>query len=300
VDPAPVIDKPLVSALLDLKQVSAPDAQVWVWWDQGYGVQYYSERMTLADGYRNSAEAIFPLAYVHTAPSPLSAYQMMVHCALLQQSAGPVKDLDARIPVYQNPFPDLIQDMSAEKIRRFLQGLKRPKSAWSHDLPEQYLVLTWKGLQKAHHILSYGTWDFVKGQSGPGRFILFREHAGFDMQNGLMKVRNRDYPLSSKEIITDRRRKHFTWPRENGWHAVLRTDEGFTFLMDDAAYQTMMVQMLLTEPKQFAPYFDLIIDRFPLVRIYRINPILTSLPPGAILPAQTNQQGREPGISKFN
>ncbi|RLC26554.1 MAG: hypothetical protein DRH37_11595 [Deltaproteobacteria bacterium] len=288
VHPEPVISKPLVSALLELKQRSAPDAQVWVWWDQGYEVQYYGERMTFSDGYRNSAEEIFPLAYVHTASSPLSAYQMIVRCSLLQQSAGPVEDQGARIPIYSNPFPDLMQDMSPEDIRLFLLGLKRPKVAWSHDLPEQYIVLTWKGLQRAHTILSYGTWDFVKGKSGPGIFMMFRERVGFDMRNGSMKVRNRVYHLSSKDMINGRRGRPFTWQRENGWHAILRTTDGFTFLMDDAAYHTMMVQMLLTEPKRFEPYFDLLVDRFPLVRIYRVNPILIDLPPGAVLPAETN------------
>ncbi len=287
VDPEPVISKPLVSALLELKQQSNPDAQVWIWWDQGYGVQYYGERMTFADGYRNSAEEIFPLAYVHTAPTPLSAYQMIVSCTLLQQSAGPMEEQGARIPIFPNPFPNLIQGKSPDDILLFLHGLTQPKVAWSHDLPEQYLVLTWEGLQKAHHILSYGTWDFVKGQSGPGNFIMVRERAGFDMRNGLMKVGNRDYTLSSKVIITNREKKHFTWPRENGWHAVLRTADGVTFLMDDTAYHTMMVQMLLTEHEPASPYFDLIVDHFPLVRIYRVNPILIDLPPGAFLPAET-------------
>jgi hypothetical protein len=57
--------------------------------------------------------------------------------------------------------------------------------------------------------------------------------------------------------------------------------------MDDAAYQTMMVQMLLNNPREFAPYFALVVDRFPFVRIYRVNPILTSLPPNAVLSAKT-------------
>lgn len=287
VDPEPVISRPLATALLELKQLSAPDAQVWVWWDQGYGVQYYSERMTFADGYRNSAEQIFPLAYVHTAPSPLSAYQMIVRSLQLQQSAGPVADPGSRFPIYPNPFSDLIQHLPPEEIRHFLDGLNRPKAAWSHDLPEQYLVLTWKSLQRAHTILSYGTWDFVKGRSGPGTFMMVRERAGFDMRKGIMTVRNRTYRLRSKDTITGRQSKRFTWPRKKGWHAVFRTDDRVTLLMDGMAYQTMMVQMLLNNPRAFAPYFDLVVDRFPFVRIYRLNPILTSLPPNAVLPAKT-------------
>jgi len=287
VDPEPVISEPLVSALLELKQQSAPDAQIWVWWDKGYEVQYFGERMTLVDGYHNSAEEIFPVAYVHTAPSPLTAYQMIVRCVQLQQSAGPAADQGSRTPLYRNPFPGLIQNMPPADIRVFLQELKRPKAAWSHDLPEQYLLFTWEGLQRAHTVLSYGTWDFVKGNSGPGYVMMIRERSTVDMETGIMKVKDRTYPLSSKDVITDDQRKHFTWPQKNGRHAVVRPADGVTFLMDDTAYQTMMVQMLIAEPQNFEPYFELIVDRFPYARIYRVNPILTRLPPGAVIPAET-------------
>ena len=287
VDPEPVISKPLVTALIELKQQSAPDAQVWIWWDRGYVVQYYSERMTLVDGYHNSAEEIFPVAYVHTAASPLSVYQMIVRCAMLQQSVGPLADQGSQNPIYPNPFSDLIQNMPSDDIHLFLHELQQPKAAWSHDLPEQYLVFTWDGLQRAHNIQPYGTWDFIKGRSGPGNFIMVRERAEFDMRNGIMKVRNRTYHLSSKDIITNRQRKHFTWPQQKGWHAVFQPADGVTFLMDDAGYKMMMVQMLLADPQDFAPYFELLIDHFPFVRIYRVNPILTSLPPGIVIPSET-------------
>ncbi len=287
VDPEPVISKPLATALLDLKQHSAPDAQVWIWWDKGYAAQYYAERMTLADGYRNSAEAIFPLAYAHTADTPLSAYQMMARCALLQQAEGPVESRGSRFPIYPNPFVDLIPGKVPGAMHRFLGRLKQPGAAWSHDLPEQYLVLTWEGLKRAHTILSYGTWDFENGRPGPGNFMVVRERAAFDMPHGTMKLKTRTYPLKSRTIIAGSQKKRFAWPQENGRHAVSIKGGDVTFLMDDAAYRTMMVQMLLTPPEDFLPYFDLVIDRFPLVRIYRVNPILTRLPPGTILPERT-------------
>ncbi len=287
VDPEPVISKPLASALLELKQASAPDAQVWIWWDKGYAAQYYAERMTLADGYRNSAEAIFPLAYVHTADTPLSAYQMMARCALLQQAEGPEEAQGSRYPIYPNPFVDLIPGKPPEFMHRFLNGLKQPKAAWSHDLPDQYLVLTWENLKKAHTILSYGTWDFINGRSGPGNFTVVRERGLFDMQHGTMKLKTRTYPLRSRTIIAGSGKKRFTWPQKDGRHAVSIKGGDVTFLMDDGAWQTMMVQMLLDTPKDFLPYFDLVIDQFPLVRIYRVNPILTRLPPGTVLPERT-------------
>lgn len=288
-DPEPVITKPLASSLLALKQRSAPDAQVWIWWDNGYAAQYYSERMSLADGSRNSAEAVFPLAYVHTAPSALRAYQMIVRCLLMQQAAGPKQGGGSKIALYSNPFPDLLQQMPPDKIQRFLQELHRPQAAWSHDLPEQYLVVTWDVLKRAHHILSYGTWDFVKGRSGPGQFMMIWEPAGFDMHRGVMTVRNRTWHLSSREVISGPRKTRFTWPRKNGWHAVSMKGETGVFLMDDGAYQTMMVQMLLAEPQDFAPYFEGIVDDFPFVRIYRVNPVLTRLPRGAVLPKKVRQ-----------
>lgn len=292
VDPEPVIAEPLVSALLELKQRSAADAQLWVRWDLGYAVQYYAERMTLVDGYRNSAEEVFPVTFVYAASTPLSAYQMIARCSLLQQSSGPATVADGQLPYYQNPFPDLMRKLTPTAFNSFLQDLKRPKVAWTHELPQQYLVLTWEDMQRAHTLLSYGSWDFVQGRPGPGEFFVIREHAEYDLDSGLMTVGNKVYQLSSKEMITGNGRQYLTWPQENGWHAVARIVDGVTFMMDDAAYQTMMVQMLLAEPERFEPYFELFIDRFPFVRIYRINPILTGLPPGVGFLLGAGHEGR--------
>ena len=286
VNPEPVISAPLAGALQKLKPRSAPDAQVWIWWDKGYEVQYYSERMTLTDGYRNSAEDIFPQAYVHTAASPLSAYQMMVRCMRLSRATGPVTDLGSRRPIFPNPFVNLIRQKSPVELFAFLYSLKHPKVAWSHDLPEQYLVLTWDDLKRAHTILSYGRWDFLNAAPGPGTFIVIRERARIDMKTGIMKISNRSWQLSSKDMIKGHKKRHVSWPEKNGWHALEKSGDRDIYLMDDAAYQMMMVQMLIGEPRKFQPYFDLIIDDFPVARIYRINPILTALPPGSVLPGE--------------
>lgn len=286
-NPEPVVNRQLASALSELKRLSAPESQVWIWWDQGYEAQYFGERMTFADGYRNSAEEIFPLAYVLAASSPLSAYQMITRCALQQRAAGPLLAPDTRHPLYPSPFPNLLGTLPPVSRQFFLDGLRHPKVAWSHELPEQYLVVTWENLQRAHTILAYGTWDFIAGRPDRGNFRMIRQRASFDMDKGLMKARGKTYRLRSKEIISDNTGKRVSWPRHEGWHAIEKTDEGFIYLFDDGGYQAMMVQMLLADPARFQPYFDLVLDRFPSARIYRINPILTALPPGSIIPAPT-------------
>ena len=41
--------------------------------------------------------------------------------------------------------------------------------------------------------------------------------------------------------------------------------------MDRTIYKSMMVQMLIAEPVEFKPYFELVADHYPWARAYRVR-----------------------------
>jgi dolichyl-diphosphooligosaccharide--protein glycosyltransferase len=43
------------------------------------------------------------------------------------------------------------------------------------------------------------------------------------------------------------------------------------FLMDQKMYRSMMVQMLIAPPEDFAEDFTLVVDRYPWVRAYKVK-----------------------------
>jgi len=61
------------------------------------------------------------------------------------------------------------------------------------------------------------------------------------------------------------------WSREEGAHAVINNANGAGMPMDISLYQMMAVQMIIGDPAAFEPQFELVSDRFPAARIYRVR-----------------------------
>jgi hypothetical protein len=41
--------------------------------------------------------------------------------------------------------------------------------------------------------------------------------------------------------------------------------------MDGNMYQSMMIQMLISPPEHFTPYFQLVVDHYPWARAYMVT-----------------------------
>lgn len=273
--PALFLTKEYAQTFKELRTMSSPDAQIWIWWDWGYAAQYFTERMTFADGSRNTGEYTLPLARVHFTPSPLHAYQLIAFTASQQKALGPIQERhNATVPLYLNPFTKLLHKKDSGSIQDFMQNLKTQPLSNRQDISGQYLIVSWDNLEIAREISIFGTWDFSAGASTPGQIIRTKGKIKFDMQKGILYEDEKPFKVSAADLLSEHGRKHYAWPEnKNGVFVIRNAIIDSMYLMDESVYNSLMVQMLIREPETFEPYFKLAIDRFPFIRAYRLNPL---------------------------
>lgn len=276
--PTPVLSKTYAETLTELKTRAAPDAELWQWWDYGYAAQYYAERITFGDGNgRQFGFWLYPAALVHATSSPLQARQMMLFMAKTrlgqERSLKANKEVNTRtkFPLYSIDPSLPFRPLKPEELGDLLARLAYEPRKWPAGMREQYLTLSWDNLPFAGLISHYANWDFSTGQ---GRSDWIRKVSGkakIERAYGILTEDNQDYSLFSLDILDGTGRKRFEWHHERGVHAIANEMTGEIYLMGNRIYSSMMIRMLIDDPRSFADHFEIVIDHFPLARSYRVK-----------------------------
>ena len=271
--PQAVLQKEYSQALQALRERAAPDAQLWVWWDSGYAAQYYSRRMTFADGSRNTGEYTVPLARIYGTSSPQYACGLMTFIACQQKASGELDRRGAALPTYPNPFLKLFHDMPPARVQELLQGMESETRDECGPIPEQYLVVSWDTIKIAKTISSLATWDLATGSSRAGTIFPVAGDIQFDMKHGGVTVDGIFHAASGVAILSEKGAKRFSWPvNRTSPFLIGNMLNRELFAVDGGIFTSLLVQMLAAEPKAFEPWFTLVIDRLPYARVYRLNP----------------------------
>jgi len=251
--PTPILNKPHAVALKALAKAAPEGSRIWTWWDWGYASQYYARRMSFADGARHSGEYLYPLAVALTTASPLQASQVIAFSALW--GYAPWTEWNKRSGQEVNGFMGFIAH------NRFAE---RPKE-------KQYLVAAWENLRLIPWISYYGTWNAATGQGVHGVSQSLDPNFQVDDAKGILTMSGGGtVPLASADLLTAQGRTNEKFSAPRGAHLVVNRVAGQAFIMDDLAYNSMMVQMLISPPNNpfFQGAFRLVYDGFPMVRIY--------------------------------
>ena len=265
-NPVPVLPKVYAQTFLDLRDSTGPDARLWQWWDYGYAGQYYAERVTFGDGGKHNGSWLYPLARVHATHSPKQASQLM-HYITLSQKNSEKSDIASNYYWY-NPVSEL-EKMGSVNASEFINNLSFTDLELSSDIPSQYFIVSWENLRLASWISYYGNWNIISGSSSPGKIQQVRGQVRIDSANGSLVINDKFQAIDSLDVIDDSPHKRFEWPNGTGMHVILNQTTRQIFLMDSKMYRSMMVQMLIADPKSFEPYFELVDDKFPWTRVYR-------------------------------
>ena len=167
--------------------------------------------------------------------------------------------------------------MGPEKAQDFVDTLDAGTDLTLPEQPDpQYFVLSWENLRLAYWITYFGNWNLETGNSFHGRVQRVRRQAQFDLQQGVLQTTARQVPLVSLDVIDESGRNHRSWPNSGNIHAVLNQLSRELYIMDDTVYNSLLVQMLIGDSDQFAPHFELVQDRFPWTRVYRVSAADTS------------------------
>jgi len=270
VRPVPVLPRVYAEVFMELRDAVEPNAFIWQWWDYGYAAQYYAERATMGDGGRHTGPWLYPLARVHCADSPAYARSMIQYFGHVVQREGWKSSSDPVISLLAgNPVTDLMQ-MSAPQARDFVNNLRADDQTWP-DAPPQYLVVSWENLRLSGWISYYGNWDIVTGTSSPGKIQQVRGEVRIDSSSGSLAVNGQPMPIDSLDVVEENGTRHFEWQNGSGSHVLINQAARQVFLMDQKMYRSMMVQMLIAPPENFAEDFTLVIDRYPWVRAYKVK-----------------------------
>ena len=268
IQPVTVLPKVYAQTFLDLRKETEPDARLWQWWDYGYAGQYYAERATFGDGGMHDGAWLYPLARVHSTDSPRQASQLMKYITLAQRDmiglenatsyygTNPVAKFEAMGPINAT---SLVGDLAVAELE------------FPADLPAQYFVLSWENLRLGSWISYYGNWDLVAGSSEPGKIQQVQGEIKIDSVTGALIVNGTSLALDSLDVIGEDKTRHFVWSNGTGKHVLINQNSRQVFLMDPKMYKSMMVQMLINDPQSFEPYFELVNDKYPWARVYKVK-----------------------------
>jgi dolichyl-diphosphooligosaccharide--protein glycosyltransferase len=168
-----------------------------------------------------------------------------------------------------NPIKDLME-MESVQAARFLHVVAAEDQDWP-EAPPQYLTVSWENLRLAGWISYYGNWDIVTGTSSPGKMQRVQGEVRIDSAAGTMTVNGQPAPIDSLDVIEEEGTRHFEWPNGSGSHVLINQAARQVYLMDAKMYRSMMVQMLIAPPENFAEDFELVVDRYPWVRAYKVK-----------------------------
>jgi dolichyl-diphosphooligosaccharide--protein glycosyltransferase len=259
VGPTPVLSKFHAMALTQLAQISPPNSQIWTWWDWGYATDYYARRKSFSDGGKHSGTRVFPVGLALSTPSPLHSTQVIKFITSVSTQGSDGSE------VYQNK--------PAAEVNAFFDSLATVKREFP-KLPNQYLVVTWENLRLMYWISFYGTWDFVTKNGMHFQCLEINKTINIDHNQGRVTLAGEaPITISSVDIITSQGVQRRKFSNNIGPHLIFNQLRGEGYLMDDNGYNSMMVQLLISDlnDPRFTDYFSLAWEGFPEVRIYQVK-----------------------------
>ena len=254
--PTPILNKEHCLALLSMRDISPKDSIVWTWWDWGYATHYYAQRQSFADGARHGGEYVFPLGVAFMTHNPLQSNQIMK----FSSATG------------DQPWTAWNKE-SAENVKNFLYSVGVQK----YDIQtksRQYIVVSSENFKLLPWISFFGTWDVLTHDGVHARAVQLQEQFSFNKGAGTLTLQDGQVAeLASYDILSQQGREYHAYERELGWHLVVNQAVNEAFLLDDLAYGSMAVQLLMVSPDNptVKEFFSLVYDRFPWVRIYEVR-----------------------------
>ncbi|MFW5735538.1 MAG: hypothetical protein ACOCWR_10810, partial [Oceanidesulfovibrio sp.] len=255
--PTPVLSRHHAEALIALGQKADPESEVWTWWDWGYATHYYAQLHSFADGGRHYGEHVFTLGLALATPNPLQSAQLIQYSAL--QDNQPWK---------------VWEEMGLERTRDFLRNLGAEAMGFEPDTP-LYVVATFENIRLAPWICYYGTWDFEKQQGVHARVAGIKESFNLNWDTGEMVFQDESQavPVESIHVLSTQGRKDRHYDANSGPHLIINSEDRRFYAVDELAFQSMLTQLVMA-PQGFERidrHFELVIDDFPWVRVYKVR-----------------------------
>jgi dolichyl-diphosphooligosaccharide--protein glycosyltransferase len=253
-----VVGKAHARALTTLGEIADPAGTIWTWWDYGYASQHFAGLETFADGRRNTGDYLFSLGTV-LGSDTLDRSAEFIHFA-----------------VWRNFEPwDVWNTWSEAELEAWLDGLGRGETQ-SEPLPAaQYLIVQWEGIPALVWIQYYGSWDFHTQEGQLSRVSKVMRPLELDLETGVFRF-DGDQILHAVtvDILDESVEQHYDYPANAGGpHLLLNNATGEVMLLDETAYRSTFIQLLILPVDQLEDVssFTLLIDDQPFVRVFELR-----------------------------
>lgn len=240
--------------LKSLRDNTPDSSKIWTWWDWGYATQYLGLRHTLADGAMHGGPYLYLPALVYTTNNPRLANQVIKYTAA---NGGPEQ---------------VFVGKSGDEVVALLEQLATQDLDIKND-DKQYLVVTFDMLRLGFWISSHGNWNFIDKEGKAFNITRIKKALRYNIDSGIVDIEGRE-PLQadSIDVLNEAGLKRESYFRFNQRHFVLNFLNGDKLILDDGLYNSMMAQLLLSEPgdKRFEKYFHLVFNN-TYCRIYEVK-----------------------------
>lgn len=252
-----VLEPEHASALRELDSVAARDGLIWTWWDYGYAAQYFAGMPTFADGGRNSGPYLFTLGSVLGDDDIASSAERIRYSAAHDNEPW---------MVWQGWDPARVDSWFKE-------------DAFSTEVDElpvpQYLVVQWEAISFLPWIQYYGSWNFEENEGRIHAVVKRVQPLELDLEKGKFIDRSGgEVELVSADLLGEREVEHIDFThQEMGLHLLIRLRDSDVYLLDDQAYRSTLVQLLILPEQLTRPGsgFELIVDERPDARIFEVR-----------------------------
>ncbi len=251
-----VLSRGQALALTDLGKRAGGRGVVWTWWDYGYAADHFARLPSLADGGHNSGEELFSLGVALGSQTAEASAKMMRFTAASDGVPGA-------------GWANWTEEVMAE----WMATPEDPGLAATPE-PPQYLVTSWDALPLLPWIQYYGSWDFGRGTGKTSSPVLIVQPLKLDLETGMFQSRSgAKERVASVDVLDAQGMQHYDYlVNEGGPHLLLNQATNSVALLDEAAYQSMLVQLLI-RPASSPPAggdFELVVDQAPFARIYQL------------------------------
>jgi hypothetical protein len=253
-----VVGKAHARALKTLGEIADPAGTIWTWWDYGYAAQHFAGLETFADGRRSTGDYLYSLGTVLGADT-------------LDRSAEFI-----HFVVQQNFEPGDVWDTWSEaELDAWLDGLGRGETHSEPLSASQYLIVQWEGIPALPWIQFFGSWDFKTHEGQRSRVSKVMRPLELDLETGIFRF-DGDQILHAVtvDILDESEGQHYDYPANAGGpHLLLNNATGEVMLLDETAYRSTFIQLLILPADQLedASPFTLLIDDQPFVRVFELR-----------------------------
>lgn len=273
--PVPVLSAPHAAALRELGRIAPADAQVWTWWDFGYATEHFAHVRTFSDAGNNAGDTLYLQSVALAATDPAVAAGAIRLAATLQRDAPPVPRplfvcpgsvlANGPLPLLRTTVPGLVAGLPGS-----LAGVVGQEAS---DRPAQYVVVPWALLRLGRWPVAFAGWTPDGGTPAPGMWPLSAPMARrINIDLGWVELEGKRLPLVELDVFTSSGKVlHRQWPRGRGLAAALNLANAELVLFDRATRQSMLARLLLDAPESLPDEFELVVDRTPWVRIYKVR-----------------------------